>query len=137
MPEPSFALRKAIHATLSADAALVALLPPSSIFDEVPRGREPPYVVLGEGSVGDWSTSSDRGHEHQLALAIWSKEGGVRQVFAIADAAVSALERMPALLEGHRLVNLVALATEVRRETERRHVKGIVRLRAVTEAGGG
>ena len=90
MPDPSFALRKAIHARLGGDAALAALLPPAqSVFDEVPRGREPPYVALGEGTVKDWSTASDRGHEHQLVLAVVvASEGGVRQVFAIADAVV-------------------------------------------------
>jgi hypothetical protein len=134
MPDPSFALRKAIHARLGGDATLASLLPGQSVFDEVPRGREPPYVTLGEGTVKDWSTSSDRGHEHQLALTVWSAEGGVKQVFAVADAVVASLEAMPAALDGHRLVNLVALATEVKRDSGRRLVKGVVRIRAVTEA---
>jgi len=94
MPDPSFALRKAIHARLGGDAKLASLLPGQSVFDEVPRGREPPYVTLGEGTVKDWSTASDLGHEHQMALTVWSAEGGVRQVFAVADALVASLEAM-------------------------------------------
>lgn len=133
MPNPSFALRQAIVARLGADAALGALMPGQPVFDEVPRGREPPYVSIGEGTLKDWSTSSDRGHEHLLVLTVWSKEGGVRQVFAIADAMVASLEAMPKAIEGHRLVNLAASATEVRREGDRRLIRGIVRIRAVTE----
>jgi hypothetical protein len=130
----ALALRKAIFARLSADAPLRALIGPGSVFDEVPRGQEPPYLTLGEGNVKDWSTSSDRGHEHHLVITAWSKQGGVAEVLSIAAAAVATLEAMPAALEGHRLVNLVGLGTEVKREADRRLVKAGLRLRAVTEA---
>lgn len=133
MPNASFALRKAVYSRLSSDAAVTALLGAGRIHDEVPRGREAPYAVIGEGSVKDWSTSADRGHEHVLALAAWSKEGGAKEAFAIADAIVASLEAMPATLEGHRLVNLVALATEVKREADRRLLRAAIRIRAVTE----
>ena len=133
MTDAGFALRKAIFARLVADAAIVGLIGPGAVFDEVPRGREPPYLVLGEGTVKDWSTSSDRGHEHQLTLSAWSKEGGARQALAMASAVVACLEAMASALDGHRLVNLLALSTEVRRERERRLLRASIRLRAVTE----
>jgi hypothetical protein len=133
MAEPSFALRKAVLARLAADAALTALIGAGRVHDEVPRGRAPPYLVIGEGTVRDWSTSSERGHEHLLVLTAWSAAGGAREAFAIAAAAAASLEGLPALLDGHRLANLVWLGTEVRREAARSLVRATVRLRAATE----
>jgi hypothetical protein len=133
MTDPSQALRKAIHAQLSADAPLLALLGPGRIHDEVPRGREPPYVVIGEGQLRDWSTTLYRGHEHLMLLAAWSKEGGAKEAYAIADALLAALEGLGPALDGHHLVNLVGLATDVKREADRRLVKATIRVRAVTE----
>jgi hypothetical protein len=133
MPDPSFALRKAIHAQLSADGPLLTLLGPGRIHDEVPRGREPPYVVIGEGQIRDWSASLYRGHEHLMLLAAWSKEGGAKEVFAIAEAVLASLEGLAPALDGHRLVNLVGLATDVKREAERRLLRATIRIRAVTE----
>jgi Protein of unknown function (DUF3168) len=134
MAEAVFALRKAIVAKLAADAALIALMGAGRVYDEVPRGAEPPYLVLGDGSVRDWSTSSDRGHEHAFIVAAWSRQGGAAQAFDIAAAAAAALAALPAALDGHRLVNLVVLATEVRRDRERRLTQATMRLRAVTES---
>ena len=134
MPNASYALRKAILSRLSADVPLTALLGAGRIHDEVPRGRDAPYAVIGEGSIKDWSASTDRGHEHALPVSVWSKEGGAKEAFAIADAIVASLEAMPPALEGHRLVNLVALATEVKREADRRLIRAVIRIRAVTEA---
>lgn len=133
MTDASFALRKAVYARLTGTPALIALLGGARIHDEVPRALEPPCIATGEGSVADWSTSSDRGHEHRLSLSIWSKEGGAREALAIANTVIAALEAMPAALDGHRLVNLVAVATDVRREAERRLVRATIRIRAVTE----
>jgi hypothetical protein len=133
MPDAGFALRKAVVARLLQDAALTGLLGQGRVFDEVPRAGQAPYLVLGEGSVRDWSSASDRGHEHRLTLAVWSKEGGAKEALAIADAAVTALESLPVALDGHRLVNLIALDSEVRREADRRLLRAIIRLRAVTE----
>jgi hypothetical protein len=89
--------------------------------------------VIGEGQIRDWSASLYRGHEHLMLLAAWSKEGGAKEVFAIAEAVLASLEGLAPALDGHRLVNLVGLATDVKREAERRLLRATIRLRAVTE----
>ena len=133
MAEASYALRKAIFARLDSDAGLTALIGAGRVHDEVPRGRTPPYLVIGEGTVRDWSTASDRGNEHLLALTAWSKEAGAREALGIASAALAALEGLAPAIDGHRLINLVALGIEVRREDNRSLVRATLRLRAVTE----
>jgi hypothetical protein len=133
MAEAGYALRKAVFARLDGDASLALLIGTGRVHDEVPRGRVPPYLVIGEGTVKDWSTSSDRGHEHLLAIVIWSKEGGAKEALGIAAAALAALEGLAPALDGHRLVNLGALGTELRREADRSLVRATLRLRAVTE----
>src|SRR5262245_5778128 len=120
MANAALALRKAIFARLSTDPALLALLGPERVFDEVPAAQEPPYLTIGEGRTREWSTSSDRGDEHQIVLTAWSKQGGAAEALGIAAAAASALETLPPGLDGHHLVNLVALATEVKRQADRR-----------------
>lgn len=133
MPGATYALRKGIFARLSNDATLAGLLGGARIYDEPPRGEASPCILLSEGTVKDFSSASVRGHEHQMTLSIWSTVPGTREAFEIADAAVSALESMGATLDGHRLINLVALSTEVKREPDRQRVRGTIRLRALTE----
>jgi len=68
-----------------------------------------------------------------MLLAAWSKEGGAKEVYAIADAVLTSLEGLAPTLDGHRLVNLVGLATDVKREADRRLLRATIRIRAVTE----
>jgi len=135
MTSPSLALRRAIFARLSVESPVTAAGAPVPVVDEPPHGAlRPPYLQLGEGTAVDASTSLYPGHEHRLVLfAVSDRPGGV-EAFEIADAAVASLEAMAGPLEGHRLVNLAAVATEMRRERDGRLVRLAIRLRAVTEA---
>lgn len=140
LADAASALRSALYRRLVADPGVLAALGGPAVHDAVPRGLSPPYLVLGEGGVKDWSTSSDHeggglGHEHAVQLVAWTGGGGSAEAFRIADAAAACLAAMPpgALPGGHRLVNLVALGTEVRRERDGRLVRATLRLRAVTE----
>jgi len=131
----SAALRAAVHAALTADAALVATLGGPKIYDEPPRETAFPYVTLGEMRVADFSTGSEEGLEHQLALHAWSRQGGQREAHVIAGALLQALDNAPLALAGHRLVNFRFSTADVRREADGRTYRALVRFRAVTEPG--
>ena len=127
------ALRAAIHDALLADGALTGLLGGASVYDEPPRDAAFPYVTIGEARIADWSTGTDIGEEHQLALHAWSRQGGHREAHMIAGALLQALDDAPLTLTDHRLVNMRFSVADVRREADGRTYHALVRFRAVTE----
>jgi len=132
----SLALRAAVHAALTADAALNAVLGGPRIYDEPPREAMFPYVTMGETRITDFSTGSEAGLEHQLTLHAWSRQGGHREAHVIAGALLQALDDAPLVLAGQHLVNFRFAAADVRREADGRTYHALVRFRAVTEPAG-
>lgn len=130
---PVLALRAAIHDALAIDAALTTLLGGPRIHDVPPADAVFPFVALGEAAIAVWSTATDTGTEHALTLHAFSRSGGRAEAFAIAAAIGEALHDAQLLLVGHRLVNLRATTSEVRREADGRTFHALVRFRAVTE----
>ena len=133
LDSPALALRAAIHATLVADAALVALIGAPRVHDVPPGDADFPFVTLGEAVVADWSTATEAGTEQALTLHVFSRSGGRAEAFAIAARLQEVLHDAALPLEGHRLANLRATTAEVRRESDGRTFHALVRFRAVTE----
>ena len=133
MPTASVALRAAIHHALSTDAPLLALLGGPHIYDEPPASAAFPYVTLGEARIENLSTDDDLSEEHQLALHVWSRQGGHREAHLIAGTLLQALDDADLPLSGHRLVNLRFALADIRREADGRTYHALVRFRAVTE----
>jgi hypothetical protein len=133
MPTASFALQKAIHAALTTNPALLALLGGPRVYDHVPRGAAFPYLTFAQSIERDWSTASEPGHEHIVTLHVWSRASGGKEAQEIIGAVRAALHDQPLALTGHRLVNLRQEASEVRRDADGETTQGVVRLRAVTE----
>lgn len=133
MSDAGWVLQKAVFASLASDAALVSLLGEARIYDDIPRGVDPPYVTIGESVVRDWSTGTDAGHEHILTISIWTAGAGLRDVRAIQDRVAAVLHDAPLVLDGARLVNIRHELSDVRRETADETSRAIVRFRAVTE----
>ncbi len=133
MPSASWALQQSVFATLAADTQITTMLGASRIFDDVPQKSSFPYVTLGQSSVRDWSTSTERGDEHILTLHVWSRADGRKETHEIMGAIKSALHDRALSLSGHRLINLRHEFSDARRDPEGDIYHGIVRLRAVTE----
>lgn len=134
MTSPILALRAAILARAQADAELAALMGGAlRLHDEPPRAAEPVYAVFGEVTAADWSTDLDRGHEQDLALVVWSREGSARAGLAAAERFAAILDGADLALAGHRLVNLRVTAVAAARDERTRLARVTVRLRAVTE----
>ena len=133
MPSSSWALQKAIHACLTADAVTLALIGGPRIYDDVPRQPVFPYVTYGQSTVRDWSTGTDDAHEHIVTLHVWTRATGRKPAHEISSAIELALDQQVLILDGHRLISLRHEFTDVRREPDSETWRGIVRLRAVTE----
>ncbi|MFD2250653.1 hypothetical protein FHS82_001596 [Pseudochelatococcus lubricantis] len=130
---PVLALREAIVTALAGDAALTAMLGGATIRDEVPRGARGVYAVFSETRLRDWSTGSDQGHEQDVAISVWSVEGGARMALRAAARIGELLDGAALTPDGHRLVNLRVTSSETRRDTRADRSRVVLRLRAVTE----
>ena len=133
MSSASFALQKAVFATLTANASVVAVLGGARVYDEVPVRGEFPYLTFGQTTERDWSTGTDLGHEHIFTLHVWSRARGRKETDDIMAAAEAALHDQALALTGHRLVNLRHEFSDARREPDGETYHGIARYRAVTE----
>jgi hypothetical protein len=129
----AWSLQEAIHARLTSDAALTALLGGPRIYDHVPHATRAPYVTFGPSVVRDWSTGTEDGEEHVVTLHVWTEVGGRKVSDAIVAALRAALHDSELFLIDHRLVSLRQEATETRRESDGDTFRAAVRLRAVTE----
>ena len=134
MTSPILALRQAILAAAQADPDLAALMGGAArLYDEPPRAAEPVYAVFGDVSAEDASTSSERGHEQDLALVVWSREGGARSGLEAAERLAAILDEAPLVLAGHRLANLRVTSIAADRDRDTGLARATLRLRAVTE----
>jgi len=133
MSSAAWALQKSVHAALTADVPLTALLGGPRIYDDVPRGASFPYLTFGLSTERDWSTGGEAGAEHVLTLHVWSEAGGRKETHEIIGAVRAALHDAALTLVGHRLVNLRHELSDARREPDGETYHGIVRFRAVTE----
>jgi hypothetical protein len=129
---PAWSLQQSIFAGLSADAALMALLGPGRVYDDVPQGTPLPYVTLGQTTLREASTATEDGAEHSFTIHVWSDARGKKGAHALLDAIRAVLHDRPLTLAGHRLVNLRHESSEVRRHPDGT-MHGLARFRAVTE----
>lgn len=134
MSDAILALRKAVHALLSADAGLTTLLGGARIHDEPPRAARGVYVVFGDVEALDWSTGSDRGCEQSLRLVVWAGDSASAVKVLEAGARIEALlhEAAPTLA-GHRLINLRGTASAMARDDKTGLQRLTLTFRAVTE----
>ena len=133
MTSPILALRAAIHDGLVADPVLTRLLGGAYVYDETPAGAVPPYVTFGEATANDWSSGDAHGHEHDLFLNVWSRQGGDAEALGLAGQIAGLLDGAALILEGHRLIRLRIAAQDVGRPTKDGLRRASVRVAALTE----
>ncbi len=136
MSNPGWDLQKAAYEALSADSGLAALLGGNRIYDSIPQNAAFPYIVLDQMRVNDWSTGTERGSEHILMLHVWSRHGGKREVYGIADAIRHLLDDAELALSDNRLINLTHQYSDLKRDPDGETYHAVIRLRAVTEPTG-
>ncbi len=135
MSGPVLALRRAIHARLVADAALVALLGGAHVYEEAPRAAHGVYALYGDVKAEDWSTSSDRGCEQRFEIVVWAAETtSASAMLEAADRICDLLHEAALTLAGHRLVNLRHVACAVERDAKTGLPRTTLSFRATTEA---
>ena len=123
---PALALQKAMRDALLAHPGWTV-----AVYDHVPPGAAAPHVFFGGTETRDWSTKTERGHEHFVTLRVKSKADGRKEAQSLIAMIEAALDNAALALGGHRLVNLRLTLWSAERDGDR--YNGAARFRAVTE----
>jgi Protein of unknown function (DUF3168) len=127
------ATQQAMRAALLARGPLITLLGGAHIFDEVPRGANPPYVAFTAIETRDWSVADQKAHEHFVTLEITTNQRGRGAAQAIANEIEAAIDNAILTLADHRLINLRVIFTNVMRNGKTENFGALIRYRAATE----
>ncbi len=129
---PVVALRKAIRAYLLADAGFAAALG-EKLYDEAPRGIEPPYALFADAQLRDWSADLSPGAEQFFTIGVASTMRGLSEALELAQRIAGLLTEAPLVLQDHRLIDLRFQSMETRRDQNGRIARVNLRFRATTE----
>jgi hypothetical protein len=129
---PILSLRAAIRFACAVDPALAAIMDPA-IHDEPPAGASILRASFGDVELRDLSSSTEAGHEQDVAILIWSPPAGAAAGLAAAARLAKILDGANLTLEGHRLVSLAVTEVGAKRDESIGAVRVALRLRAVTE----
>ena len=130
---PGLSVQQAARAALLARGPLTALLGGSHIFDEVPRGANPPYVVITGVETRDWSVVDQKAHEHFMGIEVTSNSRSRALAQNIASEIELALDNAALSLSGHILVNLRVIFSNVTKSPSTSNFGASLRFRAATE----
>lgn len=133
MTHSALALQAAMFSRLTTSNELTTLLGADFVFDDVPKSQKPPYIVFAEAIHNDWSTGSEGGMEHAIALNIWSDQNGRKEAVTIAQSVINAFDDLPKQLDDHTLINFTHEFTEVAKDQDTELFLAKLNFRAVTE----
>ena len=114
-------------------AALADLPGVSAVYDGPPPDAVPPYVVIGSDLLTDWSTKTEIGHEHRLAINVWDAGPGAATAKRLIGGVADRLAALSGTQGGHRIVSSLLLRSLVLTDAEG-WTQGIVEFRVRSRA---
>lgn len=132
-------MSEAIYPTSSASlavqklvvAALASVPGVTGVFDGPPPDAVPPYLVVGSDLVTDWSTKTETGCEHRLAINVWDAGPGTAAAKGLMGQVSARLAALSGEQDGHRIVSALLLRQLVLTDAEG-WTQGIVEFRVRT-----
>ena len=115
-------------------AALAGIPGVTGVYDGPPVDAAAPYLVIGPDVVTDWSTKTETGHEHRLAVSVWDAGPGTARAKALMGPVETALAALAGRRDGHSVVSSRLLRTLVLTDPEG-WTQGIVEVRVRSTAG--
>lgn len=88
MKSPFLVLHDAQVARIEADTGY-------TIYDDLPKQVDFPYVVMGEMTARDWSDKFEPGQEVYSTIHIWSQYAGRKEAAEMGDGILQALSKSP------------------------------------------
>lgn len=125
-------LQRACFQALAADTDLTNLIGANRVFDRVPERVRPPYVVLGQSMVSDWSTATEDGEAIVFFVHVWSKSTAREECHAVQEEVKRVLEADVAFADAD-LVALRFQLADTNRDRPSGFLHGVMRFRAVIE----
>lgn len=122
-----------MRSALLSHAPLRLLLSGVHIYEELPRGAVPSFVVFDGLETRDWSTADQKAHEHFLTLAVRTNSRSRKLAQSVLDEIEAVLDGAALTVSGHRLVNLRLTFWSVTRERNGQTFGASLRFRAATE----
>ncbi len=130
---PALSLQQAARSALLARSSLTLLLGGAHIFDEAPRGANPPYVVFTGIETRDWSVVDQKAHEHFITIEVMTNARSRALAQNITAEIELALDDALLTLTDHKLVNLRHIFSNVTRSISTSNYGALLRFRAATE----
>lgn len=126
MPDPGFALQKAIFQRLTDELSV-------PVYDAVPMDTPYPYVTIDAERVINTSPIAGRKREQRLIyLSVWSDYQGQAEVKRINGEIADALDERRLRLDDGRAVSVRMVSAESNREPDGRTYMGAVTFRVIT-----
>lgn len=126
-----YAVQKAIHQILSADATLMALI--DGVHDFVPADTQYPYVTLGNSRLQDNSTVGMQGFRLTLTVHIYSRARGRKEVTDIMARLYELLHDSAPAADGHSITNIRFVTSSIRLEKDGLTLHGAMQLDVLAE----
>jgi hypothetical protein len=129
------ALQKALFDLLSQDPALTGLLGDERVHDAVPNHRKFPFLVIGNLTANDWSTSDDIGQTFIVTLRVWSSAQGRKEIYDICERVRTLMQsdiQLPNESQSH-LVMTWPVSERYEREIAARSMRATLRFRILLE----
>ncbi|WP_053997881.1 DUF3168 domain-containing protein [Ahrensia marina] len=129
------ALQKALFDLLSQDPALTGLLGDERVHDAVPKNRKFPFLVIGDLTANDWSTSDYLGQAFIVTLRVWSSAQGRKEIYDICQRVRTLMKsdiQLPNGSQSH-LVMTWPVSERFEREIAARSMRATLRFRILLE----
>lgn len=128
------AVQAALMALLRADADVQSVFgTPARVFDA--ESEEPlfPYALIERHETTPAGASLVNGIEHQISLACYSRDDGVRGAKACLSVLRAAVERAEWAVDGQNIVLAQVVYADAMRTADKRAFRGVVRIRIISE----
>jgi len=131
---PILALRAALLARLSGDAALAVLMGGTvQVYDEPPRGAVPVYALFGDAEARDDSVDGAGRYLLSQALAVVARPGSAGTALAAAARMAALLADLGPDLPGHVLIRLRIRSVSAARDERSGEARANLLIEAVAE----
>lgn len=113
---PANSFHKAVFQKLNTHAPLTLAV--SGIYDRVITGAAFPYLVLDAVEISQWDTLSSQGYRCEIALDIYSRQGGRKELTQIIDIVYSLLHNQTLTIELFSVATLEVIRQQTQYESD-------------------
>jgi hypothetical protein len=111
----------------------LAAQPNLTVYDDVPKNKTFPYVVVGEDTHVPFDTDDSLGAESTVTIHVWSRYRGKKEAKDIQGVVYDALTRQDLTIAGYDLITIEFDYSDVMLDADGITRHGVQRFRFLTE----